>query len=177
MVALVAVVIPTATGCATRPLFSPRTADLDDSGLEAAVSDAGGGPIRLVSFDVLPLWPGRDEVSETTSSVATPIAAGAEAVKRGAGQVRQGFVSFGQGARRAVTSTTNWLSRPLIAVCCRECSPPSRLTILPRRSGNFSNRSGSGNAVCDDDRDAAAPTTPPIGLLPFTSTYFAPEPS
>jgi hypothetical protein len=116
MVALVAVVIPTATGCATRPLFSPRTADLDDSGLEAAVGDAGGGPIRLVSFDVLPLWPGRDEVSETTSSVATPIAAGAEAVKRGAGQVRQGFVSFGQGARRAVTSTTNWLSRPLIAV-------------------------------------------------------------
>jgi hypothetical protein len=118
-IALAAAVVIAATGCATKPLFSPRTASLDESGPAAPMNDTAESPIRLVSFpsiDVLPLWPDQDEVSQTRSSVSAPLAAGAEAVKRGAGQVKQGLVNFGQGARQAAHSTTRWLSRPLVAV-------------------------------------------------------------
>lgn len=117
---LVCVLATTATGCAARgPLFSPRASEFDDTALESQVSDAERSPIRLVSFpsiEVLPLWPDEDEVSETTASVTTPLGAGAEAVKRGAGQVKQGLVDFGRGAQRALDSTTNWVSRPFVAV-------------------------------------------------------------
>ena len=35
-------------------------------------------------------------------------AAGSDAVNRGVGHVQQGFVQFGQGTRRAMTTTTNF---------------------------------------------------------------------
>lgn len=109
-----------ATGCAASgPLFAPRTADIDDAGLDTPVGEADRGPIRLVSFpsiDVLPLWPGEDEVSESAASVAQPLQAGTEAVKRGAGQIKQGVVDFGRGTQRALGTTTRWISRPLVAL-------------------------------------------------------------
>jgi hypothetical protein len=117
LVLLLGLVITAATGCvATGPLTAFRSPELDDRELDRDPPKEGRGPIRLVSFDMLPLWPSREEVSEASASVATPFAAGTDAVKRGVGQVQQGFVQFGQGTRRALTTTTNYLSRPLVAI-------------------------------------------------------------
>jgi hypothetical protein len=114
--------IPTlaAMGCASGgPLAAFRSAELDDREVEKDSLPEEREPIRLVSFpsfDVLPLWPTKEEASQTSASIAAPFAAGADAVKRGAGQVKNGFVQIGHGTRRAFHTTTDYLSRPLVAV-------------------------------------------------------------
>jgi len=109
-----------AAGCAAGgPLAAWQSPDYDDRELDSQPQSEQRGPIRLVSFpqiDVLPLWPSKEEASESAAAVKAPLAAGAGAVKRGMGQVQQGFVQLSAGTRRAFTTTSNFLSRPFVAV-------------------------------------------------------------
>lgn len=107
-------------GCvAGGPLTAFGTPELDGRELDPDPAVESRGPIRLVSFpsiDVLPQWPGREEAAEASASVAAPFAAGTDAVRRGVGQVQKGFIQLGDGTRRALATTKNYLSRPLVSV-------------------------------------------------------------
>jgi hypothetical protein len=117
LIVLLSFVSMAATGCmAGGPLTAFRSPELDERGLDPKQVDGDRGPIRLASFDVFSHWPTREELSETSASIASPFAAGTDAVKRGVGQVRQGVVQFGQGTKRALTTTTNYLTRPLVSI-------------------------------------------------------------